>query len=386
MPTHWSLLKKDQKVTVDITELGFQRQGIIKYIGGVNGHYALNHKYYSPSLESGEGLEPWIGVELTKPLPFAQSHSGREYCGRYWFSCNPDSGYWCRSHQITILKNDPKIVGDLERRKKVSVDLGPILKKDLPNSSREIRSFYEPYNGPVLTDESDEDYLEQDLDYLRWREGQKHKAVKISSEVKKWKRLRSAGPSRKQSRNKHNGHNYFPSAYTDEYRNLTTRPSSSNARNLGHNSGQTERYLKKSTEQELNEALETVKRSKDYLRYISHKNDVTKAQLINSDSLKFGEYLDDLEQKQPMNEMQSQFSLRDSFDKLNISKRNPNSPRYVDTRLARSPRNVAFDDGNIKYDNLYRKSQNFVYSGPNSFKEANSIPVQHSDSFYLDYY
>ena len=43
---HWSHLKVGQRVQVEIAELGFTRIGTIKYIGGVNGHFALNHKYY----------------------------------------------------------------------------------------------------------------------------------------------------------------------------------------------------------------------------------------------------------------------------------------------------------------------------------------------------
>ena len=39
-------MKVGQRVQVEIAELGFTRIGTIKYIGGVNGHFALNHKYY----------------------------------------------------------------------------------------------------------------------------------------------------------------------------------------------------------------------------------------------------------------------------------------------------------------------------------------------------
>merc|ERR1712110_405949 len=141
MVRHWSHLKVGQRAIVTIDELGFDRVGTIKYVGGINGNYALNQKYYLPSLESGEGLEPWIGIELDDPLPFRQSHHGRENCGRFWFSCAQDCGYWAHAHQISIIKRDAKEIGSLERRKKTATQLGPILKSEVQERPGFIRSF-----------------------------------------------------------------------------------------------------------------------------------------------------------------------------------------------------------------------------------------------------
>lgn len=395
---HWSNLKEGQRVNVYIQELGFYRTGTIKYVGGVNGHYALNHKYYTPNLETGDGLEPWIGLELDKPLPFSESHSGREVSGRFHFSCQPDCGYWCRAHQISSIKVHPKSIGALERRKKFPVDTGPILKKDLPMGQKyfckELRSFYEP---PILTDSEDEDCeLEHDRDFLLWRENRKGpKNLRLSSEAGKWRELREktrivAKPRSASAVTTYRycddclyDYNGGPIPYNGDTRwpkkLKRCRPCKDNAEVWYCKKvspppiGTTTRIIAKKPDEEIIEALDTVKESKKFLENLHIQQEADKKILeglkmknsvddrtvavraslnVEDDPEKrknlfskekaqieyykvgaFDKMMEDLQEtktkaQKAQIETWKKLELDDSFSRLNISARNPDSPRF----------------------------------------------------------
>lgn len=325
---HWSHLKIGQRVHVEIAELGFSRIGRIKYIGGVNGHYALNEKYHLPSLESGEGLEPWIGIELDDPLPFRQSHHGRETSGRFWFSCAQDCGYWAHAHQIGVLKRDPKYVGDLERRKQTTVELGPILKKDVDKSY--IRSFYEDRDAVYDLAIHDRAILEDSEDELENADLDKKYGRKLCYGCDDDFRQRYRDTS--------------DSKYYTQSRSIPNKTSD------------------QAVQTQIDNALETVRRSKKYLESIDSRNFSVKSAKVVKDSTDFGMYLDSLK------------------DRNSTHARNHEILRET-PRMVSPPNNGKFYPRNQTLGGPSRlKSQLLPRTGTTA-----SIPMCHSETFLMTY-
>lgn len=289
------------------------------------------------------------------------------------------------------------------------------------------RFFFRYYDAPILTDESDEDYLEHDLDFQNWRQTQSQRALRISSEVKKWRKIKEAEDKKALT--------YVPGHYTISYARPQTafvstrgrsskksrsrsksrgrsksftkslRSKSRSARTYREEQTQIRNFLRsaspKTAEYELNNALETVKRAKDYLEKINHADQTVKAHLINKDPTQFRRYLETLKEKDlakylAFQNLNAHDDLDNSFERLNISSKSLTSPRYNSKKVMLAAEQQPFKFN--KYDRLEgsghygppfnkTKTSTFIDSGlTNCYKGASSIPVQKVDSFYLGYF